>query len=143
MKKLLIGLVLLGSIVFAKPMPIDSPQETAVRTIREEIALGLEPVTCPSERDSPNIQVACAVWTGPPMSLEFLRQLDSGVAIQNDLANDGAATPLPLIEQTDSWLYRSGTGRFERSYALGNGTFRVIFALSETSGGEVTMQFIP
>lgn len=125
MKKLLIGALFLGSFACAEAMPKGSPQ----REVTERLAGGLlgafTLTPCPPELELRGIQTACGVWEGG--SANFTRVLDAGLKTHNDDARSSGTRELTLIPQT-SWLFDADFGRYEKTYALNGGEYRIVFA---------------
>jgi hypothetical protein len=138
MKKLLIGLVLLGPYVFAEPMPEGSRQAALTNVIVEEV-IGLEPTQCPPEQDPQGVQVACLdyVYDNPLRLLDFwdfkLNFTQDGLTERPEFQS------FRLIPQSDNWTYHADSRRYERSYDLHGGLYRVIVTPGDIYGAKVTI----
>ncbi len=114
MKKILLGLVLLGTIVFAEPMPQGSKQYEVVDTYRELSAAIL--VDCVSEIDRPSVQVVC---TSNLADTYAVMPLFDQAAIQKN----------SLSPNEDFWQYIEGESRYRRSYIFSDGgALEAVFA---------------
>jgi hypothetical protein len=139
MKKILIGLALLGSFVFAEPMPEGSRQAALTDAIVEAV-FGLEYTTCPPEQDLPSIQVACI--TNRHHVSGFYAFLDRRL-----IPTPGAEYPelkdFKLTPQSDDWIYHADSNRYERSFAFEDGIYRIIYAPNEDRTGDMTIFYTP
>jgi hypothetical protein len=113
MKKLLIGMALLGSIAFAEPMPEGSKQFQVLETFRDKSdSIRVE---CPPERDPPVVQAFCLYYQGS--SEGFMPALDASLI---------EAEGLEPLEQ--AWVKDPYENRFVRNYGLTEGgTLHAVF----------------
>ena len=137
MKKLLFGALLLGSFACAEMMPKGSPQHEVTERLAGGLLGAFTLTPCPPELVVPNIQTACGVWEGG--SANFTRVLDAGLKTHNDDVTSSGAQELTLIPQTQEWLFDANFGRYEKTYVLNGGEYRVVFAPINTFIGEAVI----
>jgi hypothetical protein len=119
MKKLLIGMVLLGSYTFAEPMPEGSKQFQVLASYVEQTS-GIV-FECFPELDRPGVQVMCIGNMGDTHQTTPL--LDRVLIEENGLE-----------PQQDFWVKTSGSNRYERSYTFEDGgTLEAIFAPDDSN----------
>jgi hypothetical protein len=137
MKKLLFGALILGSFACAETMPAGSPQHEVTERLAGDLLGAFTLTPCPPELEIPNIQTACGVWEGG--SANFTRVLDAGLEMYNDDVTSSGARELALTPQTPGWLFDANFGRYEKTYALNGGEYRVVFAPVNTFIGEAVI----
>ncbi len=137
MKKLLIGALLLGSFACAETMPKGSPQHEVTERLAGGLLGAFTITPCPPELGIPGIQTVCGVWEGG--SANFTRVLDASLDTHNDDAKSSGAQELTLIPQTQEWLFDANFGRYEKTYTLNRGEYRVVFAPVNAFIGEAVI----
>lgn len=119
-------------------MLADSPQ----REITDRLAGGLlgafTLTPCPPELEVPGVQAACGAWEGGSAT-NFTRVLDAVLKEHNDNVMSVGAQQLILTPQTRDWFFDTDYGRFEKTYALNGGEYRVVFAPVNPFIGQVVI----
>lgn len=138
MRKLFIGALFLASFAYAEPMLEGSPQREITERLAGGLLGALTLTPCPPEVEVPGVQAACAVWEGGSAT-NFTRVLDASLEAYNDDAMCAGAEQLTLIPQTRDWLFDTDYGRYEKTYALSGGEYRVVFAPVNIFIGQVVI----
>lgn len=140
MKNLFIWALFLGAFAHAEPMPPGSPQ----REVTEQLASGLlgafTLTPCPLELEVPGVQAACGVWEGGTAT-NFTRVLDVVLKAYNDDVTSAGAGQPTLTPQTRDWHLDVDYGRYEKTYALDGGEYRVVFAPVNPFFGQVVILY--
>lgn len=137
----LVGYVFAGY-SFAAEMPAGSGQARLTAVLAEYSAMvAYEP--CPPTRNEPDAQVICANYSGSN-PLGFMQRLDEVLytfSVYPDTLPE--IQDLELTPNTDYWIYLPEFRRFERSFELGEGSYRIIYVPYESLSSTITIIYTP
>jgi hypothetical protein len=131
-----------ASFGFADEMPLGSSQAVLTEVLaRETLMTPYEP--CPPAQNQRDIQVVCANY-GERDPLDFMRRLDEVVysfSVYPDIFPELAG--VDLTPRTSYWVYLPEYGRYERSFELDGGSYRVIYVPLESLSSTITIVYTP
>lgn len=142
MKFLAVCAWIVAGYALADEMPAGSSQAALTEIlVRETLMTPFKP--CPPAQNQGDIQVVCANY-GERDPLDFMRRLDEVVysfSVYPDLFPE--LEGVDLTPRTSYWVYLPEYGRYERSFELDGGGYRIIYVPLESLSSTITIVYTP
>ena len=133
---------LVAGYALADEMTPGSSQSVLTEVLaRDTLMVPHEP--CPPAQNQRDIQVLCANY-GERNPLDFMRRLDEVVysfSVYPDIFPELAG--IDLTPRTSYWIYLPEHGRYERSFDLNGGSYRIIYVPLESLSSTITIVYTP